>query len=50
MKQVIGAIVFLTLLAMQAQNLLRNPSFEIQSEQESAMPEGWTVIKRGLSR
>lgn len=28
-------------------NLLKNPSFEIQQEQRSDMPESWTIIKKG---
>ncbi|MBR4664748.1 MAG: hypothetical protein IKO93_12820 [Lentisphaeria bacterium] len=47
MKQLMSIIVFLAVLVLQGQNLLKNPSFEIQSEQDSAMPENWTVIKRG---
>ena len=47
MKRMMSIPVFLTALVLQGQNLLKNPSFEIQSEQDSAMPESWTVIKRG---
>ena len=28
-------------------NLLKNPSFEVQQEQNSSMPEFWSVIKKG---
>ncbi len=47
MKLLMSITVFLTVLVLQGQNLLKNPSFEIQSEQDSALPESWTVIKRG---
>ena len=47
MKPLMSITVFLAVLVLQGQNLLKNPSFEIQSEQDSAMPENWTVIRRG---
>ena len=47
MKYAVCVCFFLVMLLVQGQNMLKNPSFEIQSEQDSAMPESWTVIKRG---
>lgn len=47
MKLFTGILLLGLLSALSGQNILENPSFEIQSESDSSMPESWSVLKKG---
>ncbi|OQA87396.1 MAG: hypothetical protein BWY31_00765 [Lentisphaerae bacterium ADurb.Bin242] len=40
-------LLLLFVLPAGGRNILENPSFEVQEERNSALPEHWSVIKRG---
>ena len=47
MKYAVCVCFFSMMFLVQGQNMLKNPSFEIQSEQNSSQPESWSIIKHG---
>ena len=47
MKKIIVALLLMASNCIVWANLLKNPSFEIQREQNSDMPESWEVLKKG---
>lgn len=47
MKKIMSILLLLMLNGICWANLLKNPSFEIQQEANSSMPESWSVIKKG---
>ena len=47
MKRAMSILLLLMLNGICQANLLKNPSFEVQEEQNSSMPEFWTIIKKG---
>ena len=47
MNKTMSILLLLMLNGICWANLLKNPSFEVQQEQNSSMPEFWSVIKKG---